>query len=290
MNKTLAFLISNDFAFKAAKSGVIEKIDNVNKLVILKYDDGTYDACDLDDKLNKNSNMGFYIHQNFKLVYSEGERFEKGDVIAYNPDYFRGKGKNIDYCPGALAKVAIAAGDFSFEDSTLISESLGEKCAAYVNMLKQTVLSKNSEIYSIVEEGDIVEPGDELIEFSDSFEDPETTEFLAKLATSLDADMMNDITHETVNAKYAGKITKVEIYYNCNFEELTPSVQNIIKKYKNKMTGRVKALGNIDTDSVHIPVVEKVDAKRIIKEEFPEDGGVIINIWIEYKSVMGMRR
>ena len=83
--------------------------------------------------------MGFYIHQVFKkMAYSEGERFKAGDVIAYNPSYFTGKGKNIDYMPGTLAKVAIAPpGDFSFEDATAISESLSEKCAIKVNMQNQ---------------------------------------------------------------------------------------------------------------------------------------------------------
>ena len=32
MNKTLAYMISDDFCFKAKKAGKVEKIDNVNKV------------------------------------------------------------------------------------------------------------------------------------------------------------------------------------------------------------------------------------------------------------------
>ena len=69
MNKTLAFLLSDDFCFHAKKDGVVSKIDNEHKLALLNYNDGTRDAIDLADKLNKNSNMGFYIHQNFQNLH-----------------------------------------------------------------------------------------------------------------------------------------------------------------------------------------------------------------------------
>jgi len=224
MNKTLAYMISDDFCFKAKKPGIVEKIDKVNKVVILKYDDDTKDAIDLSDKLDKNSGMGFYIHQLFKLVYAEGEHFDKNDVLAYNPSYFTGKGKDVDYCPGALAKIAIAPGDFSFEDATMISETLSKKCAAKINMLKQAVLGKNATIYNIVKEGDRVQTGDNLIEFTSSFEDPDTAEFLQTLSNNISSDQLESITHETISAKYSGEITRVEIFYNCPFEELSPTL------------------------------------------------------------------
>lgn len=289
MNKTLAYMVSDDFCFKAKKSGIIEKIDNANKVVILLYDDGTKDAIDLASIMSKNSGMGFYIHQQFKLVYDEKERFEADDVIAYNPSYFTGKGKNVDYQPGALAKVAIAAGDFAFEDSTMISESLSKKCATKINMLKQCVLGKNATLYKIVKEGQNVVTGDTLIEFTSSFEDPDTSDFLQALNSKLSDDELSEITHETINAKYTGEITKIEIFYNCPFEELSASLQKLIRDFKKKLENRAKAVEGIPHEAVHIPPLKQTDAKKIGKAEFPEDGGVIVNIYIEYIDEMGMR-
>jgi hypothetical protein len=61
MNKTLAYMISDDFCFKAKKSGFVELIDTAQNLIILSYDDGTKDAIDTKEILVKNSNSGFYI-------------------------------------------------------------------------------------------------------------------------------------------------------------------------------------------------------------------------------------
>lgn len=288
MNKTLAFMISDDFAFKAKKSGILEKIDRVNKLAILKYDDGTMDAIDLKDKLDKNSNMGFYIHQEFKLVYSEGEHFEAGDILAYNPSYFSGKGKDIDYHPGTLAKVAIASTDTSFEDSTIVSESLCKRCTSLINMLKQVALGKNAEIHSIVSIGDHVKTGDHLLDFTNSFDDPDTLEFLQKLADNIGDEDAGALSRDSVDSKYTGKITNVEIFYNCEFEELSPSLQKLIKKYKAELSNRTKALEGIKTSSVHIPPLEQVKTNKIGKAEFPDGGGVIINIWVEYEDTLSM--
>lgn len=280
-------MISDDFAFKSKKDGFVEKIDNKNKLAILQYDDGTEDAIDLSDKLNKNSNMGFYIHQIFKMAYAEGEHFKAGDVIAYNPSYFTGKGKDIDYMPGALAKIAVAPGDFSYEDATVISESLSEKCAIKVNMLKPISLGKYAEVHNIVEIGDTVETGDSLIDFTPSYNDQDTAEFLSKLSASMDDEMMGEITRDKVEAKYSGLITNIEIYYNCPLEELSPSLQQLIKKYKRRIAERQFALAGVKTNSVKIPPIEQVNSNKIGKTEFVEGGGVIINIWIEYHSKMG---
>lgn len=287
MNKTLAFLISDDFCFHAKKDGIVNKIDMPHGLALLDYDDGTRDAIDLSDKLSKNSNMGFYIHQNFQMCFKEGEHFKEGDILALNPDYFSGKGKNVDYHPGALAKVAIASGDFAFEDSTLISESLGKKCEAKINMLKQIVLGKNAVIYKLVDIGQKVDAGEAILDFTSSFDDPDTASFMAKLSGSLEGDYMDELTHEQVRSKYAGLITDLQIVYNCPFEDLSESLQKVIKKYQRRVVERKNSLNGIRADSVHIPPVEQVSSNKSIKEEFPPDGGVIINVWVEYNSVMG---
>lgn len=287
MNKTLAFMISDDFAFKAKKDGVVTKIDKVNKLALLTYNDGTKDAIDLDNKLDKNSNMGFYIHQLFEIVYQEGESFKEGDVIAYNPSYFSGKGKNVDYKPGALAKIAIAATDNAYEDSTLICETLGERCSAKINMLKQIALGKNAVIHNIKNIGDSVETGEHIIEFTNSFDDPDTAEFLKTLTQSVGSEHAESLTHESVDAKFSGVITDIKLYFNCPIEELDPSMQDLIEKYRMRLNSKAAAIKDIKTGSVHVPPLEQVTSKKVGKQEFPMDGGMIINVWIEYEDVMG---
>lgn len=289
MNKTLAYLITDDFCFKAKKDGIVEKIDTKNKVAILKYNDNTYDSIDLDDKLEKNSNMGFYIHCKMKIVYKEGESFKKDDVIAFMPEYFSGKGKNIDYHPGALAKVAIASGDFSFEDSTIICETLGKKCEARINMLKDIALEKNTIIHKIVKAGDHVVTGDSLLEYTAGYDDPDTADFLLKLGSAVGDEALDTVVHDKITTMYTGEVTDVEIFYNCPFEELSPSLQALIKEYKKNISDRNNAVaGKNASRNVHVPPLEQVFTKRIGTKEFPADGGVIINIYVEYIDEMGM--
>ena len=105
----------------------------------------------------------------------------------------------------------------------MISESLSKKCAAKINMLKPAVLGKNATIYIILLKKVIVVTGDTLIEFTSSFEDPDTQFLQAFFKIICRRSEIN--YHETITAKYTGKITKIDIFYNCPFEELSPSLQ-----------------------------------------------------------------
>jgi len=279
VNKTMAFMISDDFVFKAKQDGKLIEIDQENKLAILQYDDGTRDAIDLAEVFVKNSNNGFYTRQEFKIAFRQGERFKKGDAIAYNPNFFVGKGKDIDYKPGTLAKIAISPMDLSFEDSTIITDSLSKKAASYVTMLKPVALGPNSIVHSIAEAGQEIKTGDPLLEFTTSFADPTTSDFLANLAFSLGKDAAESIGNEIIKSKYTGKVVNVKVYYNMPLEELSESLQKLIKKYKGKIQKRKTALGDIKTSSVRIPPLEQQKVDKVSGEEFE---GVLIEFYTEY--------
>ena len=183
VNKDVGYLISDTFCFKAKQDGVVEEVDHLNKLVILKYVDGTKDSIDISEIMVKNSNSGFFIKQKLLLVFDEGENFKKGEIIAYNPKFFNGKGNDVDLNNGTLAKVAVMCSDGCFEDATMISETLSEKCATSVSMLKAVALSPNTIIHHIAKEGDVVEVGETLLEFT-AAEDEISAEALLSLSMS----------------------------------------------------------------------------------------------------------
>lgn len=282
VNKTLAFIISDDFCFKAKKDGVITKIDLENKLCLLEYSDSTRDAIDLSDVLVKNSNGGFYTRQDFKMAYKENESFKKGDVIAFNPSFFNGKGKNIDYMPGALAKVAIASLDNAFEDSTLIAEKLAQKCKSRVTMEKYVALGPNSIIHHMVKKGEKVNTGDHLIEFTSSFKDSATTEFLANLAATLGDDAADAVGNDSVKTKYSGTVVDIKIYYNMAKDELSDSLRKLIEAYTNGVEKRRAALNGIKTESVHISPVDIQTRGKVGTTDYE---GVLIIFYVEYEDV-----
>lgn len=284
-NKTLAWMISDDFCFKAKKDGVVQEIDRENKIAILKYDDGSLDAIDLHEVMVKNSNSGFYIKQIFLIPYKEGEKFKKNDVIAYNPSFFSGKGNDIDYCPGTLAKVAITAGDFAFEDSTIVSESLSEKCAANVTICKSVSVDPNTIIHKIVGVGQHVQSGDTLLEFT-SNQDAVSADILQGLYDTLGDEDFGAISKEEVKTKYTGEIVDIKVYYNKPFEELSPSLQDLINNYKKMILRRKEKLQKlgVKTSSLKLPSTEMQTNRKI---EGTEYDGVLINFYIEHVDKMG---
>ena len=279
-------MISDDFCFKAKKDGVVEDIDRDTKLAILLYDDGSRDAIDLNETLVKNSNSGFFVKQTFLIVYNVGERFKSKDVIAYNPSFFTGKGRDIDYCPGTLAKVALTAGDFAFEDATVISESLANRCAANVTICKAVSLDPNTIIHMIKNVGDDVESGEHLMEFTTN-ESEISANLIQGLYSKLDDDLFKQMTYDTIKSKYSGKIVDIKIYYNHDFEELNPSLQNLISNYKaniEKRKEKLRKLG-IRGSAMKLPPTDKQTNTKI---EGTEYDGVLVCFYIEYSDKMGV--
>jgi len=285
-NKEIAYMISDDFCFKAKQNGIVEEIDEANKVAILLYDDGTRDAIDLNEVLVKNSNSGFYIKQTFLIAFKQSERFKKYDVIAYNPSFFKGKGDDVDFCPATLAKIAITAGDFAFEDSTAITEKLSRKCATRITTCKAVSLDATTIIHEIKNVGDEIESGENLMTFTSSG-DSISADIMQSLYAKLDASIIQDYTQESVKSKYSGDIVDIRIYYNHPFEELSPSLQQLITNYNNNIIKRRKKLEKlgVKTSSLKLQPTEMQTNKKI---EGTEYDGVLINFYIEYFDEMGI--
>ena len=284
VNKDIGYLLSDTFCFKAKENGTVEEIDNLNKLVILKYIDGTRDSIDISEIMVKNSNSGFFVKQKLLLVFDEGENFKKGEIIAYNPKFFSGKGNDVDLNNGTLAKVAVMCSDGCFEDATMISEKLSEKCSTSVSMMKAVSLAPNTIIHHIAKEGDQIEVGATLLEFT-SAEDEISAEILQGLYDDLGEEDYNELTHETVVSKYSGTLSKIEIYYNRDFNELNPSLQKIINEYKKtieKRKDKLKAMG-VNSSNIKIAPVTKQTSNKVHSTEYD---GVLICFWIEYDDPM----
>lgn len=114
VERTLPYLLSDDFVVKAKKSGVVEKIDKPTNLAIIKYDDGTKDVVDLNPTISKNSNGGFFLKNIKELIVEPGDKFKAGEIIAKNGQYFLGDNPNdVTYSTGRLTKVAITSADYT---------------------------------------------------------------------------------------------------------------------------------------------------------------------------------
>ncbi len=286
-DSVVPYMLSDNFCFKAKKSGKVASIDDKLHLVMLDYDDGTHDAIDISEKLSKNTNSGFYINQKYVVKYKVGERFNEGDVITLNPSFFQGKGSDVEYMPGCLAKICVTGGDFVFEDSTYISEKLSEKCASDITMDKAVALGPNAIIHKIVNVGDHIEINQPLMQFTTSFNDPTTTEFLQDLIDTMGEDDAKALGNEEVLAKYQGRISDISIYYNVPFETLSPSLQELITNYNKGIEARRDALikNGVRPSEINLKPTQQQKTNKIFGTEFE---GVLIIFYITHKDKMSI--
>lgn len=286
MDRTIPYMLSDKFCFKAKKDGKVDSIDQDNQVAILKYSDGTYDAIDLKETLWKNSNSGFYINQESSMKYKVGESFKKGYILAYNPSFFDERGDKCTYTQGTLAKVAVTAGDFVFEDSTYVTQKLCDWCATDITMAKAVSVGPNAIIHNMVKVGDIVDVNDELMNFTTSFEDSTTTKFLQDLMKSVGSDEAKEMGNEKILSKYAGRIADIEIYYNVPFETLSDSLQKLIKDYKTSVEKRKRLLEEkgIHQAALNLKITNQLNTDKVNGAEF---NGVLIIFYTTHREKLG---
>jgi len=290
VEKTVPYMISDEFAFKAKEAGKVESIDLKNKVAIIKYNSGKQDLIDLDVVETNNSNGGFYCSQRFELLYRVGEKFAKGAVLAKNPNFFMGDGKSDDitYCLGRTTKVAIASGDFTLEDSSIITESVSEGMATKVTMRKTKVLDKNATVSYIAKEGQDIKTGAPLLIFENSFNDDSMNDILGKIGDEFKENIA-ELSKNELKCKYTGKVVKINIYYTNELSEYSESLQKVIKSYINERKSRKNIIEKIKGkgfDSLNSPIIEQQTENKIKGEDVID--GVMFEFFIEYYDELGI--
>lgn len=226
-----------------------------------------------------------------ELLFKQGDRFDKNDVLAKNPNYFKGKDpRNVTYSTGRLCDIAVASLDATMEDSSMISQSMSKAMTARITMKKEVILGVNANIEYLVKKGTKVKTGDDLVIFDTSFEDDSINSLLG----SLDEEV-GELTKNTLHSKYTGRVVDVNIYYNHDIAEYSPSVQKILNDYINENKAKVNTvnatLGKNTLRLVNIKNIEKVEdnsshGKKKIKGK--EVDGLLIEVYIEYEDSLSV--
>lgn len=288
MERTIPY-ISNDFAFRAKKPGKVVEVKD--DLMIIQYDDGTYDDVDLSRHPDKNVDGGFYIMNQMTSTFKVGQKFAENEILAYdqkyinNNDMFGDPSANV----GCLARVAIEANGGVFEDSGYVTDDLAHRLAAKISRKKSVILSKFANIKYIAKLGQHIQANEPLLTFDDTAD-----EFSSQLLSSI-ADEQEDedeiiATSAPVISKITGIITDIFIYYTVPLEELTPSMRKVIEDYNKSVRSRERTLAKYrsptDSNTILKPAERlKPDASGKVKG-IRVGEGVIIDFYIEYDDVV----
>jgi len=182
---------------------------------------------------------------------------------------------------GVLTKIALTQMDTTFEDSSQISNKLGERLATKVVMEHEVSLGKNSNILYTVTKGQKVKSGDPLIIFDESFEDENINNVLNKLGDKYISEI-EELSKNTIKTKYTGEIVKINIYYNYEIEEYSESIQKLLKKFitKNRTKNSlIEKNSTNDFNKINMPMIEKVDGNKVKNKNID---GILIQYYIEY--------
>ena len=295
VESVVPYHMSGEFCFVAKQNGVVE--DAKDGIYIVRYADGTHDSFDTNPVIHKNSSEGMYTEVKFESKVKVGDKFVKNEVLAADPRSFTmdkdGKGASMNI--GVLAKVAIASLYDIYEDSQPISRKLSNKLAYNVINMKSVSLDQITYVDKMVNVGDDVNIGDPLIVFDSFGGDEETKNLFASIKDESVKQDLYDTTQTTVKSDESGHIEDIRVYTTVPVEELSPTLQTIVKKYHKKIEAKGKFLDKYKNEGdnnfykcghVITETTDVVDTNFGVIKGARVDNGVYIEFYIKHKDAV----
>ena len=224
-----------------------------------------------------------------------GQKIKKRDILAYDSNFFSnsklyGNRFNI----GSLQKIACMSSYSTYEDSTFVTKKLCEDMATEIVMEKPVVLGKNANVDYIVEIGQNVSVGDELIRFEVSFKDESLNKFLSNIGDELKEEI-KAMGKTPIKTKYSGVIEDIKVYSTVDVEELSPTLKKIVNNYYDRINKKKKIINKYNkSDSVYKcgimlnEPVTKIETKDGKVKSHTVNSGVLIIFYIKYKDTVGV--
>ena len=284
--EVLPYLTTDIFCKKAEMAGKVK--EKTPEYMIVEYENGKHDYIDLSEKIEKNSDGGFFVNTQLVTSMTEGKKFKAGEILAYEKDSFSkgslGESDKLTYNVGKLAKVAIINSDDNFEDSAMVTSKLAEDLSTDVIVQESRILSKDTNIYNVAQVGQSVQQEDILFETQTAYEEEDVNALLKSLAG--DAETISRLNRRPVRSPVTGVIAGMKLYRTCEIEEMSPSLQKLFKAYEanaKKMQNHLKELG-ID-DPTLTPSTAKLPPIGKLKNS-PDS--VLIEFYVSYHDIMAV--
>jgi hypothetical protein len=229
------------FAAPAKDDGKIIDINEKLKLVTVKYKNGETDIIKFG--IEQGSVGGLYLDQQIVLNVKLNETIKRGEIIAYNPGFFvkDNDSKQVMWKHGVHANIALIDNDDTIEDSSSICKELGNKLSMKPTHLRPIKLSKNTKVYEMAKLNQFVKNTDYICIIED-----EDISDLSIVDSEESYDYLLEINKKMPRAKNSGYISKIEVYYSCPIEEMSPSLAklvNTINKEKTQKSNYAKSIG-----------------------------------------------
>jgi len=288
-DQALPYLTSDTFAHKAKSNSIVEEV--TDDYIILKNDDNIREFVDLREKVEKNSDGGFFI--TIKLDpsknYKVGDKVKAGDIVAYDKSSYSdtvGEG-NLAYNIGTLTKIAIMHTEKGFEDSAIISHDLSEKMASEIVLQVDTLLDAKDIDIECLEVGSQLQEGQTIMSYRSSFEDQDATDIIAKMVekNSDSKDLVNDLGKILIKSKVTGVLQDIKVYSTVDKAEMSKSLAKFVSKFDTPVEKMKAKLSKIGIDGSQYGNSGVLPAIGKLKHA---EGKVLVEFYIKYKDSMSV--
>ena len=285
-DEALCYICSDQFVHKAKGKGTVTSLTEND--MIITYEDGTKEFIDLKEKIEKNSDGGFYepLKLDAEPKLKVGSKVKPNQIVAfdkYSISNSVGESDNYAYNTGKLAKIAIINTDDSFEDSGVIIEKTARDLACRVIVKEECTLDKNTNIYNVVPVGTEIEQGDPLLIWQTPYDEEDVNALLKALAN--DTDGVNELGKHTVKSEYTGKVVGMKVYRTVDYDELSSSLLKLVKQYERPINELQKRLKEEGIEDVDLPANYPLEATGKLKKA---SDGVVIEFYVEYLDIVGV--
>ena len=292
-DQALPYLTSDTFVHKTKWDAIVEEVNDDYIIIANKSNRSEKEFIDLREKVEKNSDGGFFITIKLDLAknYKKGQTIKPGEIIAYDKDSYSDKVGvgNLAYNIGTLTKVAIMHTDKGFEDSAIISQDLSEKMASEIVLQVDVLMDAKDIDIQCVEIGKPLHEGEVIMSYRAALEDQDATDIINKMvsknAGNESKELMDEIGKIKVKSKVTGKLQDIKIYSTIPTSEMSKSLAAFVNKYNapiDKMKSKLSKLG-IDASqygtSGVLPAVGKLKHA---------EGKVLVEFYIKYYDKMSV--
>lgn len=242
----MAHRVPDLFATTAQQDGKVVSVTSTG--MVVKYKDGTEHKVQLGKRYGRAA--GYTYPQTVTTEFKEGDSIKAGDVVAYNSNYFTPDTFNpgqVVYKAGAMAKVAIVDTIDELEDGCVISEEFAGELLTQSSEIRTVQARFDQSIRDLVKVGDDVDLDSILC----IIEDPELAD--NPLFDEVAMSTLRRLSAHTPRAKVSGRVSRVEVFYHGEFEDLSESLQVIAgqsnrrRKREAREAGKPPFDGQVDT-------------------------------------------
>lgn len=226
------------FAVTAKQPGKV--ISRSDTGIVVEYVDGKRQGITLGRRFGNAAGLTIphHIHSDLK----EGDAFEVGDPIAWNTGFFERDVLNprqIIWKSATMARVVLMESPDTLEDSSAISNRLSNKIITEQVKIKDIVVNFDQAIHKLVNEGQTLEPESILCYIEDEISARANDAGLDEQTL----DTLRVLGAQTPQAKIKGKVDRIEVFYNGELEDMSPSLRKIAAASDKRIAARNVSIG-----------------------------------------------